>query len=183
MIETNDQMDDHMNDNLDDHMEAGPASSPAVQAGTDRSQQYDLSTILTFRLSRLQASLNAQAADLLRRHEGVPLAHWRVLLILHDNLATTQKEVVELAAFDKGQISRIVDRLIEEGLLVSESDADDKRVRKLHLTATALQMLARLIPLMRRRQQHLSSPFTDEEMKTFFDFLDRLDTVSDKLEF
>jgi DNA-binding MarR family transcriptional regulator len=183
MIETSDQMDDHMNDNWDDYTKVGSALAPDVQLGTDRSQKYDLSTILTFRLSRLQASLNAQAADLLRRHEGVPLAHWRVLLILHDKLATTQKEVVELAAFDKGQVSRIVDRLIEEGLLVSESDADDKRVRKLHLTATALQMLARLIPLMRRRQQHLSSPFTDEEMKTFFDFLDRLDAVSDKLEF
>ena len=50
-------------------------NGPDAEAdGTAFSQAYDLSTILTFRLSRLQASLNAQAADLLRRHGGVPLA-------------------------------------------------------------------------------------------------------------
>lgn len=152
-----------------------------LQAGMGSSQQYDLSTILTFRLSRLQASLNAQAADLLRRHGGVPLAHWRVMLVLHDNLATTQKEIVELAAFDKGQVSRIVDRLIEEGLLISESDVDDKRVRKLRLTDAAHQMLSRLIPLMRRRQDHLCAPFSEDELTILFNFLDRLDGVSDKL--
>ena len=144
-------------------------------------QRYDLSTILTFRLSRLQASLNAQAADLLRRHGGVPLAHWRVMLLLYDNLASTQKEIVELAAFDKGQVSRIVDRLIEEKLVVSESDVDDKRVRKLQLTPAAQQMLGRLIPLMRQRQEHLASVFEQGEMAQLFEYLDRLDKVSGKL--
>ena len=150
--------------------------------GMGSQQAYDLSTILTFRLSRLQANLNAQAADLLRRHGGVPLAHWRVMLLLYDNLANTQREIVELAGFDKGQVSRIVDRLIENGLLVSESDVDDKRVRKLRLTQAARQMLGRLIPLMRQRQEHLASGFEETEMKQLFEYLDRLDKVSGKLE-
>ena len=169
----------------DDHniTEADEASSEATKSGMGSAQQYDLSTILTFRLSRLQASLNAQAADLLRRHGGVPLAHWRVMLILHDNLATTQKEIVEIAAFDKGQVSRIVDRLIEDNLIISESDLEDRRVRKLRLTSTARQMLGKLIPLMRLRQDHLCAPFSDDELATLFDFLDRLDGVSDKLKF
>lgn len=157
-------------------------NGPDAEAdGTAFSQAYDLSTILTFRLSRLQASLNAQAADLLRRHGGVPLAQWRVLLLLHDNLAGTQKDIVDVAAFDKGQVSRIVDRLIEEGLLVSESDSADKRVRKLQLTSKARQMIGRLIPKMRERQAHLSSGFEDGEMAQLFEYLDRLDKVSGKL--
>lgn len=150
--------------------------------GMGSQQAYDLSTILTFRLSRLQANLNAQAADLLRRHGGVPLAHWRVMLLLYDNLANTQREIVELAGFDKGQVSRIVDKLIENGLLVSESYVDDKRVRKLRLTQAARQMLGRLIPLMRQRQEHLASGFEETEMKQLFEYLDRLDKVSGKLE-
>ena len=154
--------------------EAGPE-------GMGSQQTYDLSNILTFRLSRLQASLNAQAADLLRRHGGVPLAQWRVMLLLYDDLAGTQKEIVELAAFDKGQVSRIVDRLIEDGLLVSESDVEDKRVRKLTLTPAARHMLGRLIPLMRLRQEHLTSGFDETEMKQLFEYLDRLDKVSGKL--
>lgn len=150
--------------------------------GMGSQQAYDLSTILTFRLSRLQANLNAQAADLLRRHGGVPLAHWRVMLLLYDNLANTQREIVELAGFDKGQVSRIVDKLIENGLLVSESDVDDKRVRKLRLTQAARQMLGRLVTLMRQRQEHLASGFEETEMKQLFEYLDRLDKVSGKLE-
>lgn len=170
-----------MNDNYSE-TEVGDLQPETALSGMGSAHGYDLSTILTFRLSRLQASLNAQAADLLRRHDGVPLAHWRVLLVLHDNLATTQKEIVELAAFDKGQVSRIVDRLIEEGLLISESDSDDKRVRKLHLTDAAYRMLARLIPLMRRRQDHLCGPFSQDELDILFGFLDRLDKVSGKLD-
>ena len=141
-----------------------------------------LTKTLTFRLSRLQANLNTQAADLLRRHCGVPLAHWRVLLILHDNLATTQKDIVERAEFDKGQVSRIVERLVNEGLLVSESDSEDKRVLNLHLTNAGREMMSRLIPVMRQRRSHLISPFSDEELATLFDFLDRLDSVSGKLD-
>lgn len=161
---------------------AGEGSPERPQSGTVSSQHTDLSTFLTFRLSRLQANLNAQAADLLRRHGGVPLAHWRVLMILFENMATTQKEIVDVAEFDKGQVSRIVERLIEGGYLVSESYDADKRVRKLFLTEAARQMINRLIPVMRRRQQHLSSPFSQEDFATLFDFLDRLDSVSTKFE-
>ena len=105
-----------------------------------------------------------------------------MLLILHDNLATTQKEIVERAEFDKGQVSRIVERLINEGLLVSESDTEDKRVLKLYLTPAGREMMSRLIPVMRQRRSHLLSPFSDEELAMLFDFLDRLDGVSGKLE-
>ena len=102
--------------------------------------------------------------------------------ILVNNLATTQTEITEKAEFDKGQVSRIVDRLISEGLLVSESDTEDKRVLRLHLTAAGREMMARLIPVMRQRQSHLLSPFSQEELATLHDLLDRLDGVSGKLE-
>ena len=148
---------------------------------SDLSDIYPLASVLTYRLSKLQARLNAQAADLLRRHGGVPLAHWRVLLVLSSGLATTQKEIVEMAAFDKGQVSRIVDRLIEEEFLVSESDIDDKRIRKLKLTAAGEQMISRLIPLMQKRQEHLVGTFSEAEKKQLFEFLDRLDEVSGKM--
>ena len=148
---------------------------------SDLSYIYPLGSVLTYRLSKLQARLNAQAADLLRRHGGVPLAHWRVMLVLSSGLATTQKEIVEQAAFDKGQVSRIVDRLIEEEFLVSESYIDDKRIRKLKLTAAGEQMISRLIPLMQQRQEHLVGTFSEAEKKQLFEFLDRLDEVSGKM--
>ena len=157
-------------------------AEPAEQSTVALEGRHLFTKILTFRLSRLQANLNTQAADLLRRHGSVPLAHWRVLLILHDNLATTQKEIVERAEFDKGQVSRIVERLINEGLLVSESNTEDKRVLKLYLTPAGREMMSRLIPVMRQRRSHLLSPFSDEELAMLFDFLDRLDGVSGKLE-
>ena len=164
------------NDNTDTDMEY-PKQSLVNLEGS-----HPFTKILTFRLSRLQANLNTQAADLLRRHDSVPLAHFRVLNILVNNLATTQTEITEKAEFDKGQVSRIVDRLISEGLLVSESDTEDKRVLRLHLTAAGLEMMARLIPVMRQRQSHLLSPFSQEELATLHDLLDRLDGVSGKLE-
>ena len=104
------------NDNTDTDTEYPEQSLVSLEGS------HPFTKILTFRLSRLQANLNTQAADLLRRHDSVPLAHFRVLNVLVNNLATTQTEITEKAEFDKGQVSRIVDRLISEGLLVSESD-------------------------------------------------------------
>ena len=164
------------NDDSDREME------PKEYSTIDFEGHHLFSKTLTLRLSRLQANLNTQAADLLRRHGSVPLAHWRVLLIGHDNLATTQKEIVERFEFDKGQVSRIVERLINEGLLVSKNDTKDKRVLKLNLTVAGLELMSRLMPVMHKRRSHLLSPFSDEELVTLFDFLDRLDSVSGKLE-
>ena len=143
---------------------------------------HPFTKILTFRLSRLQANLNTQAADLLWRHDSVPLAHFRVLNIIFNNLATTQKEITEQAELDKGQVSRIVERLINEGLLVSESDTEDKRVLRLHLTDVGREMMSQLIPVMHQRESHILSPFSEEELATLLDFLDRLDGVSGKLD-
>ena len=86
-----------------------------------------------------------------------------------------------MAAFDKGQVSRIVDRLIEDEFLISESDIDDKRIRKLRLTASAQRMITRLIPLMQKRQEHLVGEFSEDEKRQLFAFLDRLDDVSGKM--
>ncbi len=154
----------------------------ADRGSADFVQPYDLSTFLPFRLARLQANLNAQASDLLRRHGALPMAHWRVLLVIDKQLASTQKEIVKAAGFDKGQVSRIVDRLVAEGLLVSKNHVGDRRVHKLKLTDAARQLLGRLDPLMLKRNDHLTSVFDETEMTQLFEFLDRLDKVSGKLD-
>lgn len=154
----------------------------ADRGSADFVQPYDLSTFLPFRLARLQANLNAQASDLLRRHGALLMAHWRVLLVIDKQLASTQKEIVKAAGFDKGQVSRIVDRLVAEGLLVSKNHVGDRRVHKLKLTDAARQLLGRLEPLMLKRNDHLTSVFDETEMTQLFEFLDRLDKVSGKLD-
>ena len=123
------------------------------------------SSFLTYRLSRLQARLNAQAADVLRRHDGVPLAQWRVLLLLYGGDVSSQKEIVGLAQFDKGQVSRLVDTLIERGLISAKSSGADKRVRTLSLTGDGIAIVERLIPVMRERQRKLLGVFSAEERR------------------
>ena len=140
------------------------------------------SSFLTYRLSRLQARLNAQAADLLRRHGGVPLAQWRVLLLLYGGDVSSQKEIVGLAQFDKGQVSRLVDTLIERGLVIAKSGGDDKRVRTLSLTADGTAVVERLVPIMRERQRLLLNAFSAEEQAMLMEFISRLDGVADKLD-
>ena len=151
----------------------------------DGDTPYDTSkpsSFLTYRLSRVQARLNAQAADLLRRHSGVPLAQWRVLLLLYGGDVSSQKEIVGLAQFDKGQVSRLVDTLIERGLINAKSGGEDKRVRTLSLTDDGTAIVERLIPIMRERQRQLLSVFSAEEQTRLMEFISRLDGVADKLD-
>ena len=64
---------------------------------------------------------------------------------------------------------------------MGDIDIDDKRSRKLKLTASGKLMIARLIPLMQQRQEHLVGAFSEAEKKQLFEFLDRLDEVSGKM--
>jgi len=163
-------------------LDANPVNGDMDLVGIGSAQAYDLETILTFRLARLQARLNVQAADLLRRHGGMALTHWRILLLLYDGLARTQKEMVDMTGLDKGQVSRIVDKLIADDLVTSESDKTDKRVHNLRLTPAAQKILRRVIPIMRQRQAYLESGFDENELAQLFGFLDRLDAASGKLD-
>ena len=144
---------------------------------------FDLQSVLTYRLARLQAKLNAQASDLVDKQGGISLSQWRVLAVLSDKNVTTQKDVLMTVGLDKGQISRTIKQLVEKQFIAVRHDEPDSRIQHLTLTEAGIAITEKLHPIMKARQNYLKSDFTDKELELLFDWLGRLELKSHKINF
>ena len=141
----------------------------------------NLPRILTYRLARLQAKLNAQASDLVERHCGLSLSQWRIIAVLSDPEVNTQKDVMKAVGLDKGQISRTIKQLSAKNLITIAPDRNDHRVQQLNVTEDGYDILNKMAPIMSQRQEYLKDGFSEEELKAFIDFVDRLERKAHKL--
>lgn len=141
-------------------------------------QQY-----LTFRLSRVQAKLNAQGARVLREAVGLTLSQWRVVALVGMAGQTRHSDLAREAALDKGLLSRNVKSLVKQGVVVSTPDEFDHRVQHLSLSEKGQAIFDRALPVTRRRQDHLRAGLTKDEINTFRRVLDKLEFAAEKTDF
>lgn len=137
-----------------------------------------LRTFITYRLSRIQSRLNAQAIRLLKLHGDVSLTEWRVLSITELLDTVTLSDLVRESELDKGQLSRSASALIRKGYLLSTANQKDQRSHLLSLTRAGRDCHARMLPIMRRRQENLVDALTPEEIAVFDRVLEKLDAAS-----
>ena len=122
---------------------------------TSRSDDLPLHQFLTYRLSRVQAKLNAQASAMLRTHAGLTLSQWRILALVGAAGQTRLSELARTGLLDKGLLSRNLKVLVGEGLVIAKQDDVDHRVQHLRLSKRGKALFERTLPRMRKRQRHL----------------------------
>lgn len=111
----------------------------------DRRQNADRSVRVWFRLIRLEARMQAAVGERLREI-GVSIPQCDVLTTLTEKEGVSQQELAKRLYVTKGNISGLIDRLTEAGLVERRSTANDRRQHAIHLTeagrATAEQAIA-----------------------------------------
>ena len=75
---------------------------------------------------------------------GVTRAQWKVLFRLSRQPGMRQIELADLLDIEAITLSRIVDRLEESGLVERVADPADRRAWRLHVTAQAQPLVAKL---------------------------------------
>jgi len=75
---------------------------------------------------------------------GVTRAQWKVLFRLERYPGLRQIELAEILDIEPITLSRIIDRLEESGLVQRVSDPADRRAWRLHVTAQAQPLIAKL---------------------------------------
>src|SRR5690242_15646567 len=75
---------------------------------------------------------------------GVTRAQWKVLFRLHRQPGLRQIELADMLDIEPITLSRIVDRLEESGLVERRPDPSDRRAWRLHVTAKAQPLIAKL---------------------------------------
>lgn len=107
----------------DPDLRAPPSPSPA---GADPLRVW-------FRFVRLQQRLSAAVGAQLKGI-GLSIPQFDLLSTLTEREGITQQELAERLYVTKGNVSGLVDRLVDAGLVVRRPIPDDRRSHALHLT-------------------------------------------------
>ena len=83
-------------------------------------------------------------ADQRARQLGVSKAQWTVLVRIERNEGLKQSELADMLDLQPISLTRVLDRLAENGLIERRPDPNDRRANRLYLTAAARPMLDRL---------------------------------------
>jgi len=75
---------------------------------------------------------------------GVTRAQWKVLFKLTRTPELRQIELADILEIEPITLTRIIDRLEEAGLVERARDPDDRRAWRLHVTAKAQPLIAKL---------------------------------------
>lgn len=83
-------------------------------------------------------------ADHKARHHGMTRAQWAVLLQLERREGLKQSDLAENLDLQPITLTRLVDRLCDNGLIERRADPNDRRAKRLYLTAAARPLLDRI---------------------------------------
>lgn len=109
----------------------------------------DRSVRVWFRLIRLEARMKAAISDRLREI-GVSIPQCDILTTLTEKEGVSQQELATRLYVTKGNISGLIDRLAEAGLVERRSTAIDRRQHAIHLTEAGRRTAEKAIAVQRR---------------------------------
>ena len=149
----------------------------------NKSRRPQFKAWVTYHMTHTQNRLNAQATYILRKHCGISLVEWRIILLADMNPNATLTKMAEISGMDKGQLSRKIRSLIEKGLLVSSQDKRDQRKQVLTTTAEAESMLDKMMPILQERQEFLTKGLSQSDLDAYYRVMEHLFDAAGRRDF
>src|SRR5271163_2117198 len=145
---------------------------------------------MSFDLKRQLIAQLVESSRLLRnyidqraRARGSTRAQWIVLLRLRQQEGLSQVDLADVLELQPISLMRLLDRLVEHGLLERRHDPKDRRANRLFLTATGRQLVDDLDGLRNDIATDVLRDQSDEAINTSLaalrDIKDRIKTLSD----
>jgi MarR family transcriptional regulator, transcriptional regulator for hemolysin len=143
---------------------------------TTAKKKYDRNNIL-FRLAYLTRRWR-QILDIEIQAAGLTDATWRPLLHLHllgDGIR--QKDLAASVGIEGPSLVRLLDLLVDKGLVRRSEDSSDRRAKLLFLTEEGVEAVSRIHDTVIDLETTLLRPFSDQEIAQFSDFAERLESA------
>jgi MarR family transcriptional regulator, transcriptional regulator for hemolysin len=117
-------------------------------------------------------------ADQRARQFGISRAQWAVLIRIERSEGLKQSELAELLDLQPISLTRLLDRLADNGLIERRADPNDRRAKQLYLTPAARPLIARILDHV---EDLAGTVLEGIEPKDIDVMLGRLGTVRDNL--
>lgn len=119
-------------------------------------------------LMRTSRAVEESWLQYLKRAEGLSLSQYNILRILRGARPPAIKitEIGERMIYRDPDVTRLVDRLVREGLARRERDTDDRRVVLVEITAAGLALLERLDEQVDRYTRAAMAGLSPQQLRT-----------------
>jgi DNA-binding MarR family transcriptional regulator len=114
--------------------------------------------------------------ELFLRPYGITATQYNVLRILRgaEPAGLCRNELRDRMLTRMPDVTRLLDRMEEAGLVERTRDTDDRRMVTSRITKRATQLLATLDPLVTENEKHFFSGINKEQIQTLIDVLDSI---------
>ena len=129
---------------------------------------------LPYQLSVASNAVSVRIAEQYRRRYGLRTTEWRVMAVLGDGGAMTQREIARATLMDKVPVNRACKVLEDRGLVSRTPNASDGRSHLLDLTEEGRRVHAGIMPLARKIEGELFSVLSDSERAALMAMLVRV---------
>ncbi|MFC0588466.1 MarR family winged helix-turn-helix transcriptional regulator [Novosphingobium aquiterrae] len=145
-------------------------------------RQARLADFLPYLLSVTSNVVSDRIADEYRARFGLKIPEWRVMAVLGDAGAMTQRSLVGATRMDKVAVNRACKVMEARGLIARSPNDADGRSHHLELTAAGRAMHGAIMPIALDMERRLFSTFDPEERATFKTLLARLNEAAGHME-
>ncbi|MCL6250970.1 MarR family winged helix-turn-helix transcriptional regulator [Altererythrobacter sp. KTW20L] len=133
-----------------------------------------LSKFLPYQLSITSNAVSGRIAQEYRQRFGLSVPEWRVMAVLGDSGALTQRDLTQRTLMDKVAVNRACKVLEERGLATRTPNAQDGRSHHLDLTQDGRKMHGLIMPLAVEMEGRVFAGFQPDELSQFRHLLDRV---------
>lgn len=150
------------------------AARPEAAEPVWQANGIDLENYAPAYFTFVTTKLASGAASVYRKHFGVGIEIWRVLVMLALDEKVSVNMVCKLIGMDKGSVSRCFKSMYEKGFITFSHDPRDGRVRYATLTDAGWRKHDEIKAVALERQRAFLSCLNPEESKTLIGLLHRL---------
>ncbi len=142
--------------------------------GKTRVEPGKLEEFLPYQLSIASNAVSSLIAERYRKRFGLKIPEWRVMAVLGDAGALTQRALTEATLMDKVAVNRACKVLEDRGLVARAPNANDGRSHLLTLTAEGQAIHDEVMPLARATERELFEGFSEQEQRALRTLLRRM---------
>lgn len=137
---------------------------------------FSLSEFLPYQLSIASNAVSNRIARVYHDKFGLKVTEWRVMAILGDAGALTQRDLTARTLMDKVAVNRACKTLEQRGLLARLPNKQDGRSHHLQLTEEGTATHAKIVPLAKEVERELLAPLGKEQQAQFRSLLEQIRT-------
>ncbi|PTX54635.1 DNA-binding MarR family transcriptional regulator [Litoreibacter ponti] len=148
---------------------------PRTNLDRVNARQLEQNRNLFGRLSAASLASRVQAQRMLKSAGELSITEWRVLWDLAEAGPLTVTEMAAIQRTDHALISRAVPGMVRKGYVTTSISEADRRQSLIALTGYGHQVFERTSLVMSARRAALSRTFSEKELNTFIELIDRFE--------